>query len=60
MTHAKEKPAPNSWGGLRNGEVSFGHEPPKHYSPTAIPARLILRSIQNDDGHFCGLEVAYE
>lgn len=29
------------------------------YSPGPALARLILRTITNDDGHFCGLEVSH-
>lgn len=59
MTQAKKKPAPVTRGGLQSGEVSFGYEHQEYTPPRSLAARVILRSIMNDDGHFCGLEVAH-
>jgi hypothetical protein len=53
----KQKPAPGERGGLLSGVLLDGeHAHSRRDDPEN--ARLMLRSVFNDDGHFQGLEVA--
>lgn len=52
----KQKPAPRERDGLLIGVLLDG-EPSDHTPNAPGIARVMLRSLFNDDGHFQGLEV---